>query len=293
MNLTQLKYFKAVGIYQSVSMAAEYLHISQPSLSSAIKDLEDEFGIQLFKRTHKGMILTNEGNELLERATKLLSHAEAVERVMQDMGNRKKSLHLGIPPMIGSLVLSKILGDFAVANPDITLDITEGGRSELLNLADDGLIDMLILPHYDSFDSRFNVLRIGQLETACCVSKKSPLSKLSTIQPSDLMHSPIVLFKNSFFQTELILNWFSKSNISPNIVIQSSQLSTIENLVASGNGAGFMFKELTKENQKIKAISLNNPLKLDVSLVWKKQSVVFSSMKRFYNYVKNTSLLAK
>ena len=64
MNINQLKYFDAVCTFQSVSLAAEYLHISQPSLSSAIKELENEFGILLFKRHHRGMVLTPEGETL-------------------------------------------------------------------------------------------------------------------------------------------------------------------------------------------------------------------------------------
>ena len=61
MNINQLKYFNAVCEYGKVSVAAQILHISQPSLSSALKELEQEFGVNLFKRQHSGMSLTNEG----------------------------------------------------------------------------------------------------------------------------------------------------------------------------------------------------------------------------------------
>ena len=61
MNLIQLKYFHAVCQFQTVSEAAEYLYISQPSLSNAIKELENEFGVALFRRHHRGMTLTEEG----------------------------------------------------------------------------------------------------------------------------------------------------------------------------------------------------------------------------------------
>ena len=63
-NLVQLKYFQAVCSYRTVSNAAEYLHISQPSLSCAIKELESEFGVLLFRRHHRGMKLTSEGEVL-------------------------------------------------------------------------------------------------------------------------------------------------------------------------------------------------------------------------------------
>ena len=108
MNLVQLKYFQAVCKYQSVSAAAEYLYISQPTLSSAIKELEREFGVSLFRRHHRGMVLTPEGTELLKHCERLLSHADQVERIMSDFGKRRNVLRLGVPPMIGSLFLPKI-----------------------------------------------------------------------------------------------------------------------------------------------------------------------------------------
>ena len=147
MNLVQLKYFHAVCVYQSVSAAAEYLHISQPSLSNAIKDLEDEFGVTLFFRHHRGMSLTEAGEKLFEMCGDLLSRAETAERVMNELGNKRNLLRLGVPPMIGSLVLPGIYNDFAKNNPALSLEISESGSFELSRRLSDGFLDMIFLPH--------------------------------------------------------------------------------------------------------------------------------------------------
>ena len=84
MNFLQLKYFITVCEFGTVSAAADYLHIAQPSLSFAIKELEEEFGAKLFKRTHKGMILTDEGNLLLGMAKNIVEQTETTEKIMKD-----------------------------------------------------------------------------------------------------------------------------------------------------------------------------------------------------------------
>ena len=111
MNLVQLKYFHAVCKFQTVSEPARYLSISQPSLSSAIKELENEFGVTLFRRHYRGMVLTEEGEIFYKASKDILEKCEQVENEMKDLGSKRKKLRLGIPPMIGSLTLANIYQD--------------------------------------------------------------------------------------------------------------------------------------------------------------------------------------
>ena len=104
MNITQLKYFHAVAAYHTVSLAAQHLYISQPSLSNAIAALEKEFSVSLFYRRYNGMFLTPEGTKLYNSTKELLSRFDEVEEMMRAMGNDRKQLRLGIPPMIGSFI---------------------------------------------------------------------------------------------------------------------------------------------------------------------------------------------
>lgn len=143
MNLTQLKFFQAVCVYQTVSAAAAYLHVSQPTLSSAIKELESEFGLTLFRRQHSGMVLTEAGELLSKMSKDLLARAEEIETVMHDLGKENKKLRLGVPPMIGYLLMPSVYSGFLRENPDIRLEITEGGRQDLLKKLSDGFLDIV------------------------------------------------------------------------------------------------------------------------------------------------------
>ena len=290
MNLIQLKYFEAVCKYQSVSAAAEALYISQPTLSTAIKELEKEFDVTLFFRHHRGMVLTEEGSELLKHTERLLSHAGQIERMMSDFGKKRKVLRLGVPPMICSLFLPKIFREFSQKNPDIRLDITEGGRQEMLNQLSKELLDMAFLSHNSPFDNSLQSLQVAQFETVCCVAKSSPLATLKSVRPKDIANAPVVLFKNSFFQTEEIKKWFSASLINPDIILQTSQLSTLQNLIKNDLAVGFMFRELVSEDENIVPIPMETPLNLNVSLVWKQNYPVFNAMNRFIEYAKGAQL---
>ena len=277
MNLNQLKYFYAVCICGSLTEAAEHLYISQPSVSSAIKALEKEFGISLFKRTHAGMQLTPEGKVLFEASKELLSHAEQVETMVKDLGNKRKQLRLGMPPMIGSLLLPKIYQDFCRLYPDINLDIIEDGRSELLYMLSENLLDIAFLPQNNTPDKSFSSYTIGTMEIVCCAFREHPVSKLDCVTPKTLKEIPLVLFENSFFQTEKVKKWFESESIKPNIMMQTKQLSTMLSMISHNVAAGFTFREIAQTNENFVAVPCQTPMVVDICMVTNKNSYNFKS----------------
>lgn len=286
MNLTQLKYFKTVCDFNSISKAAEYLHISQPSLSSAIKELEIEFGLMLFERHHKGVVLTNEGETLQRIAKDILNRVAEAENIMQDLGKRRKILKLGIPPMISSVFLPQIYNDFLVKNPDISLEIFEGGYSDLLQKLNDNYLDIVFLPNDSNFNSDLTDVFIAKLELVCCANKDSTVAKLSSINPRSLKDIPIILFENSFFQTAKIKNWFNNEKTEPKILLQTKQLSTVIKIIAENLAVGFMFKQIIDSYSDIIPIPLEKQIDINVSLVYKKNTHSFQTMKKFIDYMK-------
>lgn len=284
MNLLKLKYFQSVCVNKSVSNAAEKLHVSQPSLSSAIKDLENEFGVALFCRHQKGMSLTDEGEILLQLTNNLLTHAEQVERTMCDLGIGKKVLRLGVPPMIGSFLLPIIYKDFAPKHPEIQLEITESGRLELNKLLQADRLDMVIIPHVTPVENTHKAIEITQFEIVCCTHKDSEICKIKEVTPKDLKEQNVVLFKDSFFQTEQIKNWFTSERIEPKILLQTDQLSTLINIVEKGHAIGFMFKQLIKENKNLVTVPMQQPMNICASLVWKREKS-FKAITLFADFI--------
>lgn len=290
MNLNQLKYFVAVCEARTVSGAAEILHISQPSVSGAVKELEEEFGVKLFFRQHRGMVLTPEGERFYKMAGELLSRADQTENIMKDMGKQRKILRLGVPPMIGSVVLPKIYREFMAENPDIHIEITEGGQHELKDKLSDGLLDMIFMPQENELDEEFASINIVNTEIVCAVCKDNPLAENTSVRAKDLAKTPIVLFKDNFYHTKEVRKWFSEGNVRPGIVLQTAQLSTIQSMVSHNVAVGFMFRPLVNEKEGFRAISAKPKMEIEISLTWKKDSYFFNAMKKFREYVERTEL---
>ena len=291
MNLTQLKYFYAVCEYKTISKAAEHLFITQPSLSNAIKELEREFGVTLFVRRYKGIELTKEGETLFKMGKELLTQFEHTEHIMKEMGKERKILRLGIPPMIGSLILPDIYNVFQKKYTDIKIDITEGGQHELESMLNEDLVDMIFMPHNELVNSKFSSLFVGKLEIVCCMCEKNQISRRKKVSPADLSEVDVVLFNNNFFQTDEIKKWFLSEGINPNILLQTGQVSTVMSIIKNTDAAGFMFRQLALGESGLLALHLKKELYANVSLVWRKDCYFSESMKIFLEYVKGNGTI--
>ena len=293
MNITQLKYFRAVATYHTVSEAAEHLYISQPSLSNAIKELEREFAVTLFYRRYNGMFLTPEGTRLYNASADLIAHFDEVEDMMRSLGKDTRQIKLGIPPMISSFILADIYKSFASSDDGSTLSISEGGRYELLEQLNGGIVDMVILPHTTSFDSSFSAKKIGRLEIVCCVSKNSRLANLNEISPRELDGVPLLLFSDSFFQTKTIKKWFNDNGVEPKVSLQTEQLSTAIGMIGADLTAGFMLKEVAEKNDALAAIPLSPSVFVDISVIRKKDSYLFDALASLEDYLVHGKLFDK
>ena len=287
MTLDQLRYFLAVCKYDSVSRAAEVLNISQPSVSNAVSNLAKELGVSLFSRQRKRLVLTQEGQLLVTMAEKLLSQAEDISRTMEALGKKNHVLRLGVPPMIGSLVLPALYSDYFSQHPSVHVKIVEDDSSGLKRLLEEGEIDMAFLPHTGNFDGNFGSELLTELQNVCCVHKSHPLAKKKSLCLAELSQEPLVLFRNSFFQTERILEGFSRINCTPKILLDTAQLSTVQNMIAGGSAVGFLFAPLLDTAGQLVGIPLQPPMTTRVSLVWRADRHMRDEMAALAQFVKD------
>ena len=288
MTLDQLRYFQAVCNYNSVSRASQALNISQPSVSNAIAKLENEFGTMLFTRQNKRLILTQEGAKLLELANDLISHADHTVKTMKEMSDHK-ILNLGVPPMLSSFILPILYGEFFKKNPDFKINIIEGDRTGLIQMLEDHRINMAFLPHDGSMEAHLKSQPLAEFDNVCCVSKSHRLSQKYSVTVEDLKVEPLVLFKNSFFPTERILARFKENGYTPHILLHTAQVTTMQNIAASGLAVGFVFDFLIESTPSLIGIPLDPPMRTQVSLVWKQGEHLSSNMNHLIQFVKNHS----
>ena len=145
-NLKHLHYLVTLYQEQHFHRAAQRCNVSQSTLSTAIQNLEDQFGSQLLEREHKTFVFTSLGLEVVARSKILLQEAGELVEFAQNAGNWEKGkLKLGVIPTIAPFMFEGMIGAFKAFLPDITLELQEDTTQNLLQQLSDGQLDLLIL----------------------------------------------------------------------------------------------------------------------------------------------------
>lgn len=286
MKLHQLQYYCAACRNENITRAASELHVSQPSISMAIRELENEFGVMLLQRNNKGFVVTQEGKYFYERAMSLLEQANELNQMMCDMGNQRKRINLGIPPMIGTFLFPKMYKEFKKYHPEIMLNSREGGSRMLIEMLDDSALDFAILPINQLPEDSYNILRLTETQTVFCVSKNHPLAEHKTVSIEQIKDEPLIMFNDGFYQNQVIKERFEREGYRPNILHYSSQFYTIKEFISDNIMAGFMFRDIAETVPEIRGISLENPLYIQIGLVWKRNQHMFHDATRFLDFTR-------
>lgn len=286
MKLHQLQYYCKACELENITKAAHEFHVSQPSISMSIRELEKEFGLMLLQRNNRGFVLTREGRYFYERAKSLLEQAEELTEMMCDMGNQRKRINLGIPPMIGTFLFPNIYKGFNVKYPEIMLNSREGGSRELIDMLNDSMLDFAIIPVNQLSENSYNILKIIETETVFCVSKNHPMAQWESVSVKDIKDEPLIMFHEGFYQNQVIKEQFDKEGLKPNILHYSSQFYTIKEFISGGIAAGFMFKDIADTVPEIRGIPLKEPIHIQIGLIWKLNQHMFNDAARFLEYSK-------
>ncbi len=290
MKLQQLRYFCAACRMRSLSRAAESLHVSQPSVSMAIRELEREFGVSLIARRYQGFALTEEGTALWEMAESLLRHADHVQAQMQALGQRRRPVRLGVPPMIGTVLLPRLYREMDRRCPELLLETEELGTKTLLRDLRENVLDLAFVSHHESLEPDFDALPITTLEIVWCARRSHRLAGQASIAPAQLEGEPLVLFQTGFSLRELVTDAFEKAGVVPRVLHTSEQLSTVESLIRSGTASGFLLRPLACGDASLAAIPLTPPVCVQVSLVWRRSRKPFRDMARLMDLCRTAQL---
>jgi LysR family hydrogen peroxide-inducible transcriptional activator len=145
-NLKHLHYLVVLHQEQHFHRAAQHCHVSQSTLSTAIQNLEEQFGTQLLEREHKTFVFTPFGLELVERSKTLLTDAHELVDFAQSAGNwQAGKLKLGVIPTIAPFLFEGLITNIKTHLPDITLQLQEDTTANLLSQLNEGALDLLIL----------------------------------------------------------------------------------------------------------------------------------------------------
>lgn len=289
MTITQLIYFTTVVKTNNISKAAKQLYVSQAAVSFSIKELEKEFNTTLFVRYNNQIVLTDEGHHLYKLAINLLQDYDNAVEDMKGYIKKSSVLKIGVPPMLGSFIVPSIVQEFAVANPNVEVQLMElGSVANQKAIIDRELSCGFTIKYKDNIDNSLDYIKVSTTSLFFAINKNSPLSKKKTISINDIKNTPLILMKEDCLQSTLIQNEFAKHNLTPNIKIRTNQLYTIRELLMGNNIGAFLFTQVFKDNSgEIASIPLKDPLDFDIVLAWGKNTTLNETTKSFLRFVEN------
>ncbi|GFR36937.1 putative HTH-type transcriptional regulator YcgK [Insulibacter thermoxylanivorax] len=241
MELRQLQYAVQLAIDKNFSRAAEKLHIAQPSLSQQIAKLEKELGLLLFQRNTNSVDLTYAGSIFTERAQQILDMVAQLRSEMDDISQmRKGRLMIGSLPITGAHIWPHVLPVFQQKYPEIEIVLVEEHSSVLEQLTANGQTDISLLTLPLQERSLDHIPLIDE-EIYLAVPPKHPLvDKKDGVSLPQLADEPFILLKKGQGFRHTSIQLCEDAGFAPRIVFESSNIETVQSLVAAGMGIAFV-----------------------------------------------------
>lgn len=286
MELRVLQYFLAVAREQSISGAAEFLHLSQPTLSRQIKDMEKELGKQLLIRGNRRITLTEEGMILCKRAEEIM---ELVKKTESEITLSDESIagdiYIGAGESNSVGYIAKAANALRREYPLVHFHIESGDAQTVYEQLDKGLIDFGLL--FGNIDlTKYNSISLPTKDTwGVLMPKDSELAKKDVITPNDLIKEPLIVSRQGITRGEL-QNWFKLPEEKLNVVATYNLLYNASLLVEEGVGYALCLdKIINTSNCNLCFKPLYPKLEVSMSIVWKKHQVFSKASNKFLDLI--------
>lgn len=288
MEIRILRYFLTVVREESISRAAEILHITQPTLSRQLSQMEEEVGVKLFHRGARKITLTNEGILLKRRAEEILTLVERTEKELVEQDKLVEGrVSIGSGEAAAVHILAEIMESFGQKYPFVSFDIFTANADLVKEQMEKGLIDVGVL--LEPIDiSKFDFIRLTQKERWVVLMRPDDiLAEKEFITPKDLEGVSVILPRRQNVRNELS-SWFGDS--CQNIKVQfTSNLSTNGAImVQEGLGYSLVIEGSVPflDKEEIIYRPLYPELTASCVLAWKKQQPFSLAVTRFIEYMK-------
>lgn len=241
MNIRDLEYFNALAEMLSFTQVAHKFAVSQPTVSYAVKRLEEHYGCDLIVReaSHRSISLTTEGEILKAHAQYILDEFVTLDRAIDHAKNNRT--HIGLPPIIRSKVFSKLLDEKEIIRFISKFHLVSGGSNELLSKLLSGKIDFSLLGSVNPLvHPNLQVKLLHQQEFFIFVSKENPLAGKKEISFEEAAEYPFILLEKGYTHMRAFQNLSEKSKKKPEVPFYFSDVQTIGQLVSSNIGITLM-----------------------------------------------------
>jgi len=289
MEIRHLEVFLEVARQKSFSKAANELHISQPAISRAIKELEQHLAVPLFYRNTKYVELTDVGQTILEEAGQTVNSLRNMKAIARG-GPRALSgkVRLGIPPITGLTTFARFFGPFKQEYPHITLQLLEGGSKKIeAGLLDESLdVGIICIPaaNMEQYEIAYQVQEPLQL----IVHAQHPLAGQEAVAFADLAEEKFVMYSVDFSLRDHIFACCGQAGFQPEVVCETMQLDLMVQMAAEQFGVALLPATICQrlDPGSVVAVPLtNNSLTLELGMAWKKRRYLSLATQTWLNFV--------
>lgn len=286
MELRVLNYFLMVAREENITKAAQLLHLTQPTLSRQLMQLEEELGVKLFHRSKHSIILTEEGMLLKRRAQELVALSE---KTVQELSHKDDvvsgEIAIGCGETQNMSTLSEQIASFQKQYPLVQFHIYSATADDIKDRIEKGLLDMGLLCEPVDI-GKYEFIRMPLKERwGVLVPKDSPLAEKENVTPADLADVPLMMSGRETVKNELA-NWFGDFYNGLNIAATYNLITNAAAMVKCGVGAALCF-DLGVIYDSLCFVPLVPTLETGAVLVWKKNQVHSSATSHFIKQVKN------
>ena len=275
MELRTLRYFLAAAQEENMTRASEILHVTQPTLSRQIMDLERELGVTLMLRGKNGLTLTDDGRFFRQRAQEIV---ELTDRLEKDIAGQKKDISgmvvIGASEVGGSQTLAKLIKEFSEKYPAVQFTLYNETVDNIKDRLDKGLVDIgLLLEPADV--TKYDYVRLDRQDTwGLLMRDDHPLADKESLTVEDVASCPLLLPLRENIRAE-ILHWLGREENELRIPLFYTLLSSAALMVAEGLGCAFcMDGALAIRSDPILRFIPLEPRHMTHSvLVWKKKKL--------------------
>ena len=272
MELRTLRYFLAAAQEENITRAAELLHITQPTLSRQMMDLEKELGTTLMLRGKNGLSLTDEGIFFRQRAEEIVELADRLEQAFVEKNTDVSGIiSIGATEAMGGRLFAKLIKQFSDKYPMVQFDLYNDMADYIKDRMDKGLIDVgLLLEPIDT--SKYDFVRLSQKESwGVLMRDDHPLSGKEFLTTDEIVEYPLILPLRERVCAE-IMNWLKREEKDLCIPIKYTLLSNAVLLVEAGLGSAICLDGALaiRSSPKLRFIPIHPEQTTHSVLVWKK-----------------------
>lgn len=295
MEIRVLRYFLTVVREESITKAAEVLHITQPTLSRQLTQLEEEMGVKLFTRGTRKISLTNEGILLRRRAEEIM---ELVDKTEKEMAAQEEQIEGCISIGCGELAavgaLPELLKSFIQRYPQVTFELLTANADQVKERMETGTIDIGLLLEPIDID-KYEYIRLGTRERWVVLMRPDDaLAKREWITAKELAGLPLIVARRSGLQNELA-NWFGDYSKDMNILFKSNFSTNGAIMVQNGLGYSLVVEGSTLlwDKEKICSRPLYPEITSTCVLAWKRQQPFSRAAMKFIEHMKDSIVTVK